>query len=370
MSKKILIVGAGPIGCYLARLLKNKNSAFDITVIEEHGEIGRPVHCAGLVSRDVLSELKLDISQENVVINTIDGAEFFLNGSSFRINRKDVAFVIDRARFDQALGEGLGVKFNTRFVGIEKNGSGYLVETDKGEYLADIVIGADGANSTVRRVAGFKEDLELLRGVQFRIRHDVASDNLVRVHLKRPFFAWVIPENKNIVRAGIISSSPYHDLLQFLDAAGIRGEILEKFAGFVPLGNCVTQNGSIFLVGDAAAQVKPLTHGGIYYGMRCAEILADSITREKPYEYEVLWRRRFEEEINIAAKAKGIYQRLSDENIEKFFALLKNNTEILESFGDFENHSKAIKAVLKNPHLQTVLAKILIDIIKDIHLDL
>jgi len=359
---KILIVGAGPIGCYVARLLKKRS--FDFQIIEEHSEIGKPVHCAGLIGKNVLTEINFSLN-EDVILNHIDGAQFFLNGDSFKIYRKDVALVIDRKKFDCALGYGLNIDFNTRFVGIEKESRGYLVETDRGEYYADIVIGADGANSLVRKNVGFKEDIEYLRGVQFRMKHDKYNKNLVQVYLKKPFFAWVIPESNTIIRVGIISDNPYHNLSNFLIENSIEGEIIEKFAGVALMGKCSTQMGNLFLVGDAACQVKPLTHGGIYYGMRCAEILVDCITNNRASDYEKLWREKFEKEVWIGLRAKHVYQQLSHGTLEKIFCLLKDNADLLERFGDFENHSKIISTVIKNPHLQSLLGKVLIDIIKD-----
>lgn len=360
---KIVIIGAGPIGCYTARLLKEKGSDFDIEIIEEHSEIGRPIHCAGLVSKEVLSEIKFPLS-EDVVVNRIDGAEFFLDDDSFKMDRKDVALVIDREKFDRVLGNGLKVNFNTRFVGIEKNGAGYLVETDKGEYYADIVIGADGANSTLRKIGEFKEDIEYLRGVQFRIKYGKCNRNFVRVYLQNPYFAWVIPEIEDIVRVGIISHNPYHDLLGFLKEKSIEEDILEKFAGTVPLGKCSTQNGNLFLVGDAACQIKPLTYGGIYYGMRCAEMLVDCILQNRLGEYEREWKQKFEREIDIGLKLKRMYERLSQDEAEKLFAILKNNVSIIEKFGDFENHSKVISMIIKDPRLQILLGKVFISFLK------
>jgi flavin-dependent dehydrogenase len=48
-----------------------------------------------------------------------------------------------------------------------------------------------------------------------------------------------------------------------------------------------------FLVGDAAAQTKPFTGGGILYGMRAADIAAREIDPEQPAtldDYETAWR--------------------------------------------------------------------------------
>jgi len=42
------------------------------------------------------------------------------------------------------------------------------------------------------------------------------------VHLKKPYFSWLIPEGKGIVKAGIISDNPYHDLVTFLEEREIK----------------------------------------------------------------------------------------------------------------------------------------------------
>ena len=322
------------------------------------------MHCAGLVSKDALVETKAELGND-IILNRVDGAELFLNGDSFRINSRGTALVIDREKFDCALGRGLDVKLNTRFLGIEKVNGSYLVETDKEEYCADIVVGADGANSSVRRVFGFKENIEYLRGVQCRIRYDKCDRNFVQVHLKMPFFAWVVPEKEGIARVGIISNEPYLDLTGFLKEKSINGEILEKFAGVVPLGKCATQKEKVFLVGDAACQVKPLTHGGIYYGMRCAEILADCLAVERPGDYEKLWRDRFSREIQIGLTIRQAYKQLSHSHINSIFRVLKENAVTLEDAVDFENHSKIISSLIKNPVLQGIFGKILIGLVRD-----
>ncbi|RJP28092.1 MAG: NAD(P)/FAD-dependent oxidoreductase [Candidatus Omnitrophota bacterium] len=362
---KILVVGAGPVGSYVSRLLQKKGKNLDITVIEEHPEVGKPVHCAGLVSTKVFSEISLPSLSKNLVLNKIDGADFHFENESFRIRRKNAAFVINRKDFDISLAEGLNIDFNTKFVGIEKNHKFFIVETDKREYEADIVIGADGANSLVRKVLNPSNSIQCLRGVQFRIESRQHESNFVQVYLTDESFAWVIPENYGIVRVGILSDNPYKDLTDFIEKVGIKGAILEKFAGLVPIGSCLTQNQGLVLVGDAACQVKPLTHGGIYYGMRCAEVLADCIINSKINEYEKRWKAKFDREIQIGLKARKFYQNLSRDNKKRIFKLLKNNVKILEKFGDFENHSRVISALIKNPSLQSFFGKVFISFLRN-----
>jgi len=362
---KIIIIGAGPIGCYTAQLFNKFMPGVDVINIEEHPRVGKPVHCAGLVSKGIFEESKIALDPGSI-INVIEGARFFFNSDSFLIHRKDAAVVVDRCKFDAALSKGLNIVTNTRFVGLENEGRGYLIETDKGEYHADIVIGADGANSLLRNVIEDRENIEYFRGVQFRIRSK-HKRNIVNVYIRSPFFAWAIPEDENIMRVGIISDNPYHDLRSLLKKENIEGEVLEKFAGVVPLGRCQTQKDKIFLVGDAACQVKPLTHGGLYYGMRCAEILVDCILQNKPNDYPKKWQGRFGREIAIGLKIRQIYTKLSRDNIEKMFAILKENVGIIEEFGDLENHSKFVSEIIKNPKLQILLGKVIFSLIKDIN---
>jgi len=359
---KILIIGAGPIGCYAGRLLQE--AGCDVEIIEEHEGIGSPVHCSGLVSGRVFSESRIPIPSE-CITNRIEGAEFFFGEESFQIRRKDAALVIDRERFDSFLSQGLKIKLGRRFIGLEKQSRGYLVETSSEEFSADIVIGSDGASSLVRRLLGFDKGVELLRGAQFKLAFKNSGLDTVKIFFTPPYFGWLIPESKEIVKAGIISENPYQDLIRFLDERKIRGEVLEKFAGFVPIGLCASQAQKLALLGDAACQVKPITHGGIYFGMRCAEILADCISAGKFSEYEKNWRSRFKREIDIGLKVRKFYSRLSREDFAKLFSVLKSSAKSIEEIADFESHSGVISFILNNPRLQIVLGKLLINLFKD-----
>ena len=44
----VIIIGAGPVGGYAARLLCERG--LSVLMVEEHNEVGRPFQCAGLVT--------------------------------------------------------------------------------------------------------------------------------------------------------------------------------------------------------------------------------------------------------------------------------------------------------------------------------
>ncbi|MCK9572806.1 MAG: NAD(P)/FAD-dependent oxidoreductase [Candidatus Omnitrophica bacterium] len=362
MTSKIVIIGAGPIGCYLAQLLRKKG--INSLLIEEHKEIGRPVHCAGLVGKKVFEEAKISLSSD-CILNAINGAIVYAGKNEIFIKRKNVAYVVDREKFDKSLGKGLEIHFETRFLGLEKENGQYIIETDKGSMDASIIIGAEGARSTVREFVTDKR-MEYLKGVQFRIKIKPRHKDMVEVYVKKPYFYWIIPESEEIVRIGVLSQNPYHDLLDFIKEKKLNGEILEKFAGLVPLTpfGPLSKEG-IFLVGDSACQVKPLSYGGIYMGMRSAEILSECIVTEKPNDYNLRWMKRFGKEIDIALKARHIFAKLTDEDIEKIFNFVKKKTDIIEQKGDFENHATIFWEFLKHPAISKDVLGIMLKIIKN-----
>lgn len=64
----VAIIGAGPVGGYAARLLREQG--ISVHIFEEHNEIGRPFQCAGLVNPGAIEM----IDDYSSVLQEIDGA--------------------------------------------------------------------------------------------------------------------------------------------------------------------------------------------------------------------------------------------------------------------------------------------------------
>lgn len=358
MAKKIIIIGAGPIGCYTAQLLKRYG--YDVLLLEEHSEVGKPLHCTGLVGSRVFSEKRPFIPPASAVLNEINGAVIHYNNQSFSLKRRGVAYVIDREKFDKSLSADLNISFDNRFLGIEKYRSGYIIDTDKDQLFADIVIGADGPNSSVRGIINNNPSgIFSYRGIQFRIKTELKNSDLVEVYLKDSFFFWIVPESENIARVGTISDNPYKNLQDFIKENKIKGEILDKFGGQVSVGICRnTVRDNIALVGDAACQMKPLTYGGIYFGLRAAVILADCIKRDRLNDYDARWKKELAFEIKIGLKFKELASRLDKKELDKVFRLLKEERVSIEKIADFENHSGIVLNMIKNPRIYPQLGSL------------
>jgi flavin-dependent dehydrogenase len=400
---KIVIVGAGPIGCYTAQLLK-KCGINSFRIIEEHGEVGRPVRCAGIVGSPVFEDSLIPLSKSSI-LNQINGASFFYRGDSFKIERSGVALVIDREKFDKELSQGLEVECGRRLLEIKEEGEGdgagsgegsrYRLKTNQGDIWADMVIGADGPRSRVRkfidskskrvkRGSGVKknesnssnginglEETNFYKGVQYRIKledlkgleDEFFSREMTRVYMREgiPFFVWIIPEGNGIIRLGVIAENGRRELERVIEEEGIKGEIIDRLAGIIPLGLCQSVYKKVAVVGDAARQVKPLTGGGIYYGMKAAEILVECIREDELAEYDKRWKSKFGREIKFGLWARKVYERLNKSEYEllNIFSLFKENADFIERAANFENHSLVFREAFKRPKIFVKAGKIL-----------
>ncbi|MEA2021669.1 MAG: NAD(P)/FAD-dependent oxidoreductase [Candidatus Caldatribacteriota bacterium] len=366
---EIVIVGAGPVGCYTAQLLKGEG--VKARIIEEDKEVGKPIRCAGLVGRQVFEKTLMPVSKSSIV-NQIDGASFFYGDDNFEINREGVAYVIDRERFDKNLSEGLEVECGKRVVEIKRKEmncadyTGYILKTNEGEDInADLVIGADGANSRVRKYINFIDNgsgsdkkrnyIKNYLGVQYRLKveENLLCSKTTQVHFREgiTFFIWVIPEGNNIIRVGVISENSREDLEEFLKGFKTKGKIIGRLAGVIPVGFTKSYYKNIALVGDAAVQVKPLTGGGIYYGLKSAELLVKCIKENRLDEYDRRLKRKFGREIKFGLKARKLYEEIKEKELKNIFMMFKKNTGIIEKAANFENHSVIFIEILKNPKI-------------------
>ncbi|MDD5081607.1 MAG: NAD(P)/FAD-dependent oxidoreductase [Candidatus Omnitrophica bacterium] len=339
-TKKIVIVGAGPIGCYCGQLLKK--SGYKVTLLEEHKQIGLPAHCAGVVSHKLLKSISGFLS-ENIIENIVTSGEIFYENKSFILRQNKGIDIIDRIKFDKLLSKGLDIKFNTRFLGLEEICGKYIVETDKGEFHADIVIGADGAKSLVREFVT-DEPVKCLKGVQFLLKAEGKNKQKVIVDLSDNKFFWSIPVKDNELKIGVISKNPFMDLKKIMGCRNIKGEVHSKIAGFVPYGAIrKISKDSIFLIGDSACQIKPFTFGGLFFGIKAAEILSDCIIKNKLEEYSLRWDELYGKKNQILWEIRKRYDSFSEEDKVKVFNILKKNVKIIEEYTDFDNHFSLIK---------------------------
>ena len=120
-----------------------------------------------------------------------------------------------------------------------------------------------------------------------------------------------------------------------------------------------TFSNRIIVVGSAAGQVKPVTGGGIYYGLLCADIAADNLrlalesdnlTARNLAGYERAWERRLGREIQVSFWSRKFYEQLADRHVDRIFDIVEANglDKALLDADDvsFDWHGKAVLKLL------------------------
>lgn len=316
-----VVVGAGPAGSRFSR--QAARAGHDVLCLER-GEVGRPLACSGHVSTDIWN-FTPEGAREELLQNEISGARFHVGGpgSDSQLFYKDetISNVIDRVGLDRTLaraarGAGVDLRENHSVVGVEENENHATVTVRTSDGTETVrtrmVAGCDGPVSRVRRELAMPEPGEKLQGIlAFSDERDPGAH--VDVHLTVPeFFAWRIPRGDAGVEYGLGAAPGENatDLFdRFLDDYGV--ETGETCAGMIPIGPAerVTSDRA-FLVGDAAAQTKPFTGGGILYGMTAADHAAREIDPRRPgtlEEYEKAWRADLAREIRLGHWVRRAY---------------------------------------------------------------
>lgn len=316
-----VVVGCGPAGSRFAR--RASESGHDVLAFEQ-GEVGDPLACSGHVSTDVWEYTPAG-AREDLLQNEVFGARFHLGGADSEDHRfyrdEPVSNVIDRVGLDGVLAgaardAGVDLRENHTVVGVEEHDDHVTAEV-RGPHgvethEAKMVAGCDGPNSRVRRELDLPEPDELLHGV---LGFDPEPDDgqFVDVHLTVPnFFAWRIPRGDAGVEYGL-AMGPSHDVSERFESftADYGADTDNRCSGLIPIGppDRVTGDRS-FLIGDAAAQTKPFTGGGILYGMTAADHAAREIDPGDPgtlRDYEGEWRDDLRNEIRLGHAVRAGY---------------------------------------------------------------
>jgi len=340
-----VVVGCGPAGSRFARRAAERGH--DVLAFEQ-GTVGEPLACSGHVSTDIW-EYTPEGARERLLQNVVYGARFHLGGpranppgdprtngdtpvadstgrasdnSNYPFYKNEqISNVIDRVGLDRELADaardaGVDLRENHTVVGVSERPDRVRVEVRGPDgvetHEARMVAGCDGPNSRVRQELGMADPDELLHGV---LGFSEAADDtdFVDVHLTVPkFFAWRIPRGDAGVEYGL-ATPPSADVRERFErfTADYGAETDNRCSGLIPIGppDSVTTTRA-FLIGDAAAQTKPFTGGGILYGMSAADHAAREVDPRRPgslADYERAWRDDLEREIELGHWLRRAY---------------------------------------------------------------
>jgi len=290
-EKEVIVVGGSAAGLYAAAHVARGGA--DVRVLESKATLDPATRT--LIVTDHFKK-QISTAARSSILNEIRRFELFTDGRSAQITLKDPDLIIERSKLIRCLAEEAGaagarISYDTRFLGVAPNGNGLCVEVDQAgmrkEMHAHHLVGADGAVSRVARAAGWPpvETVPLVQAV-VKLPKDCPPDT-TRVWFvpdDTPYFYWLVPESAERGALGVIGEQGKDTKKRFdkfLEKKGLeplewQGARIPAYQKWVPVQRRVG-NGDVYLVGDAAAQVKVSTVGGIVTGFRGARGVADAI---------------------------------------------------------------------------------------------
>ncbi len=334
----ISIIGAGPAGSYLAYLLAKQGQK--VTVFEEHDTIGRPVQCTGIVTHSIERFFKL---KNNVVAKKLDKVVVVSKNNRITVSVDEI--VMWRDKFDQfvaemAQDEGAEIFLNHQFMSF--NGKNSIKIKDKKnnrtkEIKTDVVVGADGPYSAVAKAAGIDSNSKNYIGMQAKVKLDM-NTRLFETYFGTDFpnfFGWVVPESENTARLGIgCFENAQHYFYKFLKQRTGSDKTICWESGLIPLYNPkkLIQKDNIYLIGDAATQLKATTGGGIIPSLKAAQTLCDCILKNKNYNKE--FKKQSGRELLLHLKIRNILNKFTDKDYDMLLNLMNkpNVRRILKKY--------------------------------------
>ena len=355
----VLIIGAGPSGSNAAISYKNLNPNLKVGLIDK-SIFPRDKSCGDAIGPGVISALKrfnnqhiLD-NEPQVVSTTLYGPENIgiQNYIPEVKNKEDsIVYVIPRIDLDNRilnLAKDLDVDVfeGYSFVSFEKDSDNKLVvEIKNGDNItklgAKILVGADGANSRVRKQLNVNTNSDWHKAIAIRAYID--SPNYLEIFKDRTLmfeinvsaekgYAWAFPSKGNLLNIGIgvplnIFKKEKLDinvLLQdFITQLTNRGVVVENIrhekSYLLPFASSrpkFKNDINVALIGDASSMINPMSGEGIFYGMEAGYLLAkntynliDSSDLTKGIaDYEKAFSKRFRKHYLSCALARLLLQ--------------------------------------------------------------
>jgi anthraniloyl-CoA monooxygenase len=289
---RVEIVGAGPAGLYLAILLKKADRAMDVRVLERNA----PDATFGwgvVFSEETLGSLR-DADPET---------HLEITDTFARWNRLDIRF---RGRELRSTGHSFSAIARTRLLEIlQRRARGLGVELEFGVEVeelpeADLVVGADGANSLVRRLGNFGTNVEPEGSKYVWFGTDLVFDaftfvfketehGLFNVHAypyDERMSTFIVECPEAVWRAAGLDEMEEQESLAFCEqlfANDLRGRELftnrSLWLDFPKVTNRVWHDGRVVLLGDAAHTAHFSIGSGTKLAMEDAIAVANGLVR-------------------------------------------------------------------------------------------
>ena len=369
---KVIIIGASISGLYTAYLLAKQG--VDVEIYDRMDALGSPSRT--LIVTGKINEV-LDSVPEEMILNRVKHLELFSKSGFARLELSCPDLIVERRRFVESFARmakeaGARLILSYQFEGFAQFGRKVVVtlrnlETNEAKQIStDILVGADGVQSGVSQAAS-RNGHPVAALVQARVSLPESQEgDTYRVWFdtnRTNYFYWLIPESDRVAAAGLIAEDVPQAkarLIAFLREKQL--EAIEFQSAIVPMhrfgsaNGVVVPNRNVFVVGDAAAQVKVTTVGGVVPGLYGARTLAQAILNGRNYRKEL---NGLKMELNLHLLVRHVLNRFSDNDYDELIGMLDGGLkEILEEWTRDELTHSLLRMIWAEPRLITLGAKV------------
>jgi len=359
----VIVAGAGPAGCAAARACAERG--LSTLCIEEHGTIGYPVQCAGLLSLAAFEECRVS---RRSILNTVTGARVISSrGSELCFDaRQPKAVIVDRGALDFEMADNAaesGADFLTKSAVCGIAGTRLLTRGIRGkqEFPFRLLIAADGPKSTIARLLNMQRASTYLAGIQADIPYAMDC-NLAEIYpdAAPDFFGYAIPIADTRARIGLCTGCWAKERFAAF-ARQFTDRNLHLVTGTVPLGVMPRTYGHRTLFcGDAAGFAKPTSGGGVYTGVRSARhaaAVAIACCEKNRFDdaalssYEMLWKKDMGAMLEAGYRFFRLREQLAPGDIDRIIRAL-NDPEIIDTiirYGDMDQPGILIRKLVLKP---------------------
>jgi geranylgeranyl reductase family protein len=278
----VVVVGGGPAGAACATAVRRAAPAARVLVLDR-AEFPRDKVCGDGIAPEALDVLAgLGLDPAALTEGYADVARLRLRspgGTSVERTMRRPARVVPRAVFDVRLltaALASGAEFRQHVVRRVEAHADH-VEVD-GVLTAGVVVGADGAESVVRRALGVDANPPHRLAIAIRgyapVPAGLSDVQLIATTEQRwPAYAWSFPLGDGranvgygeLVSGGVNRAGLLAGLERLLPGAGADGLRAHRLP--LSTGRPRQPDGRVLLAGDAASLINPLTGEGIFYAV-------------------------------------------------------------------------------------------------------
>jgi geranylgeranyl reductase family protein len=322
----VAVIGGGPAGAWAAFALARRGAR--VTLFDPSHPREKP--CGGGVTGRALEVVSEAIDSAALPAVPIDTARFddprttpaVVDLDTHGVSARSSLMVVDRRSFDLALLDAAcraGVEHRAERVRhVDAAPGGVAVHTASGTRTADWVIGADGANSLVRRCVARPFSRDQISVASGYFAEGVTSRQIeIRFVTEPPGYIWSFPRRDHLA-VGICAQG------DAAPAATLRSIVTGWVTGLdtratrlVPYGWPIPSLRATdfarerpagprwLLAGDAAGLVDPITREGIYFALCSGRLAADALGGPDPARaYEARLREEIYPELMRADRLK------------------------------------------------------------------